>query len=183
MKRAEARELARQSGLSVPDRTAAYLRRSVLTRPFEHLTASGWVVDPDHSSLLLVFHRRLRRWLQPGGHIRRRESATEAAIREVGEETGVQAELPPGLEPSGALVDVSCHRSGLHLHHDLRFALVPTATTPDPSPGSLEVSKVAWVSAAELANYGFGADEHRVATSAIAIVAQALRRTQEDPEC
>ena len=55
-----------------------------------HFTASGFVVSPDGSSLLLIHHRRLDRWLQPGGHIDPEDaSPIAAAAREVTEETGV----------------------------------------------------------------------------------------------
>ena len=34
-----------------------------------HITASGLVLSPNGNSVLLVFHRRLQAWLQPGGHV------------------------------------------------------------------------------------------------------------------
>ncbi len=33
-----------------------------------HLTGSALVVDPDDRRILLLFHAKLQRWLQPGGH-------------------------------------------------------------------------------------------------------------------
>ena len=33
-----------------------------------HVTASGWVVSPDRRQVLLMHHRKLNRWFQPGGH-------------------------------------------------------------------------------------------------------------------
>ncbi len=43
--------------------------------------------------VLLHRHRRLGRWLPPGGHIEADELPDEAAVREVAEETGVRATL------------------------------------------------------------------------------------------
>ncbi|MEW6048934.1 MAG: NUDIX domain-containing protein, partial [Bacillota bacterium] len=43
--------------------------------------------------LLLMFHRRYRKWLPPGGHIRPGELPDEAAVREVQEETGLVVRL------------------------------------------------------------------------------------------
>jgi 8-oxo-dGTP pyrophosphatase MutT (NUDIX family) len=43
--------------------------------------------------VLLHFHRKLGRWLPPGGHIEPNELPDEAAIREVWEETGVHVTL------------------------------------------------------------------------------------------
>ncbi len=89
-----------------------------------HFTASGFVVSPDGSSLLLVHHRRLDRWLQPGGHIDPGDdSPIAAAAREVAEETGVTVEpiLPD-------LIDLDVHPipprapEPAHEHFDLRFA-------------------------------------------------------------
>ena len=55
-----------------------------------HFTASGFVMSPDQSSLMLIHHARLGRWLQPGGHFEESDSSVEAAIRrEVAEETDI----------------------------------------------------------------------------------------------
>ena len=51
-----------------------------------HLTASGFVFKND--SILLIKHRYLKVWLQPGGHIDSGETPNVAAQREVLEETG-----------------------------------------------------------------------------------------------
>ncbi len=55
-----------------------------------HFTASAFVLAPDEGALLLIFHQRLGRWLQPGGHIDPGDpDVLAAAQREVREETGV----------------------------------------------------------------------------------------------
>ena len=51
-----------------------------------HLTASGFVLQGN--SILLIKHRYLKVWLQPGGHIDFGEHPCDAAQREVLEETG-----------------------------------------------------------------------------------------------
>lgn len=43
--------------------------------------------------VLLLYHRKLAKWLPPGGHIEPNELPDEAAIREVWEETRVHVEL------------------------------------------------------------------------------------------
>ena len=78
-----------------------------VTAGSRHVTASALVIDPDRAVVLLVDHL-LSGWRQmPGGHVERDESADEAAVREVAEETGVHAALwirPGGLTPvPGAL--------------------------------------------------------------------------------
>ena len=33
-----------------------------------HVTGSAWVVSPDRESVLMLHHRKLDQWFQPGGH-------------------------------------------------------------------------------------------------------------------
>jgi hypothetical protein len=39
-----------------------------------HITCTGLVLAPDHERVLLVHHRRLGRWLLPGGHVEAADS-------------------------------------------------------------------------------------------------------------
>lgn len=52
--------------------------------------ASIFVID-DNNKLLLMYNRKLNKWLQPGGHIHDDETPILCAIRELSEETGVKA--------------------------------------------------------------------------------------------
>ena len=97
-----------------------------------HLTASGIVVNPERSNTLLIFHAKLQRWLQPGGHFELGESDPAiAAAREVLEETGVQTRAPG---PRAQLLDVDAHeipaRKNVpaHVHFDLRMLLLADDT-------------------------------------------------------
>ncbi|MDQ7907589.1 NUDIX domain-containing protein [Phytohabitans sp. ZYX-F-186] len=58
-----------------------------------HLTASAAVFDPTRRTVLLAVHKLTRYYQLPGGHFGPGESGSDAAIREVREETGVQATL------------------------------------------------------------------------------------------
>src|SRR5436305_15267957 len=54
-----------------------------------HITTSGLVLSPDGDRILILHHRRLDRWLLPGGHVETTDPTIEAAAaREVLEETG-----------------------------------------------------------------------------------------------
>lgn len=59
--------------------------------PTRDFTVAVFVVH--NSQVLLHRHRRLKRWLPPGGHIEPGELPDDAAVREVWEETGVRATL------------------------------------------------------------------------------------------
>jgi ADP-ribose pyrophosphatase YjhB (NUDIX family) len=52
---------------------------------------------------LLLYHRKIRKWFPPGGHIREDELPCEAAVREVKEESGLDVEL---LNPRRRMGDV-----------------------------------------------------------------------------
>lgn len=55
-----------------------------------HFTVSALVVDPTYSYVLLIKHKKLNRWQQPGGHCEDEATMREGALREVMEETGLK---------------------------------------------------------------------------------------------
>lgn len=67
-----------------------------ITRDF---TATTFVVHGDRTLLLL--HRKLGIWVPPGGHIDPDELPDQAALREVREESGLEAELLDQGRPIG----------------------------------------------------------------------------------
>ena len=96
-----------------------------------HVTASALVVG--NRGTILHLHRRLQRWMQPGGHIDSGESPPEAAVRETTEETGL-----PAVHPSTGplLVHLDVHTAALgHTHLDLRYLLIGPDLDPAPPPG------------------------------------------------
>lgn len=57
-----------------------------------HFTATAFVIDSKMRTLLL-WHKRLGRWMPPGGHVDSNETPEEAAKRECKEETGLDVEI------------------------------------------------------------------------------------------
>lgn len=135
----------------------------------KHFTATAFVVRGD--ATLLHWHKRLGQWMPPGGHIEPDELPTEAALREVREETGLVCEivstsanlgfsypeqLPapytillediPGPDPSAA-TGAALRTGEPHKHIDLIYFVRPIAnaahtTVDDPT--------LRWVTTAEL---------------------------------
>ncbi len=108
-----------------------------------HVTGSGIVVGP--RGVLLLKHKRLGIWLQPGGHIDPGEMPWDAALRESREETGLDVSFAGPLDEDGIpeLIHVDVHAGGRgHTHLDARYLLDGGAL--DPSPPADESQEVAW---------------------------------------
>lgn len=111
-----------------------------------HLTGSAWVLNPSQDKALLIHHRGLDKWFQPGGHAEATDiSLLETARREASEECGLQ-----GLTLlSEDLFDLDVHiipaKNDIpeHLHYDLRFAFL--AASEDLDPDLAEVKDLNWV--------------------------------------
>lgn len=105
-----------------------------------HLTGSAVVVG--RRGTVLHLHKRLRTWIQPGGHIDEGEAPWEAARRESEEETGLPLSHPPE-GPRLIHVDVHDAAEG-HVHLDLRYLLLSDDREPSPPPG--ESPEARWFS-------------------------------------
>jgi 8-oxo-dGTP pyrophosphatase MutT (NUDIX family) len=88
-----------------------------------HLTGSALVVNAGRTRTLLTLHRKLGRWLNPGGHADGDSDLPAVALREAREESGL-----PGVRlVSRRLLDFDRHwiperkdEPG-HFHYDFRF--------------------------------------------------------------
>jgi len=102
-----------------------------------HFTASAYVVDADCERACLVWHVKLERLLQPGGHIEDDDASLEAAaLREAREETALELQLHPSAPRP---FDLDIHEIGArpgepaHFHLDIRYLLVGRG---DPCEGA-----------------------------------------------
>ncbi|WP_420148380.1 NUDIX hydrolase [Spirosoma sp.] len=139
-----------------------------------HVTGSAWIVSPDRSQTVLIHHRKLDRWLQPGGHADGDPDVAAVALREAQEETGLtslrlirpagNAILTASTEP--VIFDVDVHtipeRNGLpeHLHYDIRFLL--EADPSEPFGYSDEIKNIRWFSLEVAMEYAKSESIHRL---------------------
>lgn len=63
-------------------------------------TVSAFVMHPTEPKLLLIKHKKLGKWLQPGGHIELNEDPLQALHHELEEETGLKPSDYDVLEPA-----------------------------------------------------------------------------------
>ncbi|HUZ08984.1 MAG TPA: NUDIX domain-containing protein [Acidimicrobiales bacterium] len=114
-----------------------------------HVTGSAVVVGA--RGMVMHLHRRLGRWMQPGGHVDGGEEPWQAAERESEEETGLAVAHPPG---GPILVHLDVHPAAQgHTHLDLRYLLLAEDAEPAPPPGeSQDVRWCTWDEAASMAD-------------------------------
>ncbi len=92
-----------------------------------HITGSAWLLNPQGTQVLLTLHRKLGRWLQPGGHADGDADTLRVALREAEEESGITGIRPLVVE----ILDVDIHEiparpaagEPAHLHYDIRYLL------------------------------------------------------------
>jgi 8-oxo-dGTP pyrophosphatase MutT (NUDIX family) len=89
-----------------------------------HVTGSAWVLDSRGERALLTHHRKLDIWVQLGGHSDGDADTLAVALREAGEESGLDVRA---IEPH--IFDLDVHRIPArrgepeHDHYDVRFLL------------------------------------------------------------
>lgn len=163
-----------------------------VTEETRHFTASAAVIDPAHECVLLVEHLLTGRWQFPGGHVDADETGDEAAVREVFEETGVQAtpwvsaadrvavpgatrhitplmvcEFPAPADPDPAWLEPA------HFHIDLLYLATADSATPLVVQAD-EVGTAAWVPLLELGSVGVRDDVPVVARIAWGLLVPEL---------
>jgi 8-oxo-dGTP pyrophosphatase MutT (NUDIX family) len=126
-----------------------------------HLTASALVVDPVRERVLLTLHRKLRQWLQLGGHCEPQDTTLAgAALREATEESGIAC---LNLLPGGP-ARLDRHLTPCAWHLDVQYA----AIAPEGAQESISEESL------DLRWYGY----HEVASVADESVVRLLDRTR-----
>ena len=118
-----------------------------------HVTGSALILDTSRCRVLLTHHRKLNKWLQPGGHADGDSDVMNVAMREAIEETGL-AEIKLMTDQ---LLDVDIHlipssgRETQHLHYDCRLLLCSVGS--DSYVVSEESNDLAWVPMDRISDY------------------------------
>jgi len=166
-------EAAREAILGFIDDHPDALHRSCADG---HLTGSALVAEPSRRELLLLFHAKVQRWLQPGGHADGDANLAHVALREAEEETGIQ-----GLRVVTPAIDLDVHvfhnAAGTepdHLHLDVRhLVLAPVGAEPIANH---ESEGLRWVAIEDLASLGVDPGTIRMAQAGMRALDE-LKRT------
>lgn len=148
-------------------RIIAFVERS--DAPFDratlegHITCSAIIMTRDGTRFFVLHHRKLDRWLQPGGHSDQADVSTLAtALREAVEESGL-----PDLVPAhdASILDVDAHdipargAEPAHVHYDIRYLLLTNGE--GAAHNAAEAAGARWVSLRELDDLHVDASLHR----------------------
>lgn len=100
-----------------------------------HVTGSVLVVNETKDKTFLILHKKMKIWLQPGGHCDGNPIPRETAYREVIEETGfTQFNLEETIfdidvHPIGAFTKGSITEPA-HFHYDVRYLAIINENEP-----------------------------------------------------
>ena len=162
-------------------------KQSRATRVMREFTVAVFVVH--QGAVLLHWHRKLGRWLPPGGHVEPDELPDEAAIRETLEEAGIEIELLEGMpipgvsdqpalqegprrlaQPLGIQLEDIPANHPTHQHVDLIYLARPRpgAPTQPRAPADDPDARPAWYAAEALGALELTEEVRRWALAAVA---------------
>jgi 8-oxo-dGTP pyrophosphatase MutT (NUDIX family) len=95
----------------------------------KQFTTSVFIINNFEECLkiALIHHKKLNRWMVPGGHIEPFENQVEAAIREVREETGLSIKLFSFLHSENKVMDTEWIMPPEYFYQQL----IPAATNEE----------------------------------------------------
>ncbi|MDO8428754.1 MAG: NUDIX domain-containing protein [Candidatus Diapherotrites archaeon] len=129
-----------------------------MSKLVRHFTAGTFIVH--QSKVLLILHRKLNKWLPPGGHVDENELPDQCALREAKEEVGLKIKLisfanhlPKKFKTTKVLVQpfhVNVHQiSKNHEHVGFVFFGKPIGK-PKIKMNKKEIVKASWFSEKDL---------------------------------
>lgn len=110
-----------------------------------HMTGSAWIIDEKAESVLLLHHKKLNRWLQPGGHADGEQNILAVSKKEAVEETGLSSLKLFNEQVFDLDIHLIPAHKGIkaHFHNDIRFLFM--ADRSESITVSDESNEVAWV--------------------------------------
>lgn len=129
-----------------------------------HVTGSTWVVNPDRTRVLMMHHKKLDQWFQPGGHADGDGDILAVALRETIEETGLDASQVHLV--SHDVFDVDVHAipamrgEPAHEHIDVRFLVEIDDSLP--VPGNDESHDILWIYLRDVLRYNNNRSTYRM---------------------
>lgn len=128
-----------------------------------HFNVTVYVTN-EKGKFLLIRHKKLQKWLPPGGHIETNERPDVAALREVKEETGIDVVLEGEkfprntdcVRPYGIQMNVI--KAGEHEHMDIIFKAKPVKKVK-LILNEAETEGINWFSIDEILNPAFDSFE------------------------
>lgn len=132
-----------------------------------HLVSGGFVYAKDDKKFLVLYHKDLKMFLYPGGHISSYDkNPLETALREIKEETGINNLIELKVA-NNALIPIDIDTQKIrynerlklpaHYHFDFRYLFMIDKIS-DVKIDTEELSEYKWIDAAELSknkNYGW----------------------------
>ncbi|MFQ6604814.1 MAG: NUDIX hydrolase [Fidelibacterota bacterium] len=132
------------------------------SNPGGHLTGSAWIINSNRQRVLLVHHRKLGKWIQPGGHADGQTDLSQVAYREALEETGIKdlRLVAPDI------FDLDIHPIPVrrdepdHFHYDVRYLFI---AGPEDGPiRNHESLAVRWIDLTAVHEYNSGSSLRRM---------------------
>jgi len=123
-----------------------------------HLTVGAFVYCKAKDKFLILYHKDLKMYLYPGGHIEKADkSLLEAAKRELKEETGLENEMPFLIDNQLLPFDIDTHfipfnkriQMKEHYHFDFRYLFL-IDDIKDIFIDKEECKNYKWVSSSQL---------------------------------
>lgn len=124
-----------------------------------HIVAGGFIYAKEEHKFLVLYHKDLKMFLYPGGHVNDNEkSPLQSAIREIMEETGL-SNLEQLKENEQIPIDIDTHLIGYnerlnlpaHYHFDFRYLFIVDKISRIKIEQN-ELSNYKWIDIYELKN-------------------------------
>lgn len=157
-----------------------YRGNAGVTRDF---VATAVIVSGDR--VVLLYHRKLDRWLPPGGHIDSPELPEVAAVREALEESGLDIELVADYEPAG-FAHALARPAGIQLediepgHQHIDFIYFARPIGSVELAGNDESLDIRWFTIPEMRAAGVSDEVIAWSQKAIATVGQSANLAQDN---